>query len=320
MSQETFSPVVALDIREGVAHPVTTPWPEAIGAAGYRWIHLDLTAPVSQDWLQAHLPQIVWRSLTEAETRPRCEQIDPGLLVNLRVANLDPTTVVEDMVSIRIWVADGCIITTRRRRTKAMEEFRQMVESGSAPTSTGDFLNKLAFGITRQIETVALDLQDTTDTMEESILSGDTPASTELAALRLTVIKLRRYANPQREALEELAALAETDFGPDVALHLNETANRTRRVVEELDAIRDRLAALQDQIEAEHTKILGRNSFILSVVAAIFLPLGFVTGLFGVNIAGMPGTDTPFAFWILTGACAISACLLALIFRFARWW
>ncbi|WP_345742108.1 CorA family divalent cation transporter [Vibrio nigripulchritudo] len=43
---------------------------------------------------------------------------------------------------------------------------------------------------------------------------------------------------------------------------------------------------------------MNKNSYFLSIVAGIFLPAGFFTGLLGVNIAGMPGTDNPYAFLI----------------------
>jgi zinc transporter len=55
------------------------------------------------------------------------------------------------------------------------------------------------------------------------------------------------------------------------------------------------------------------------VVAAIFLPLGFLTGLFGVNVAGMPGTEATIAFWLLTGASVVSGIALFVVFKYSKW-
>ncbi len=41
---------------------------------------------------------------------------------------------------------------------------------------------------------------------------------------------------------------------------------------------------------------MNRNTYLFSVIAGIFLPAGFFTGLLGVNIGGIPGTESPFAF------------------------
>lgn len=100
---------------------------------------------------------------------------------------------------------------------------------------------------------------------------------------------------------------------------LSETANRTTRTVEALDATHDRLLATQDHLDILHASALGRNSYLLSVVAAIFLPLGFLTGLFGINVGGMPGVETPMGFWIVTGGSAVIGIALFAIFRFSKW-
>ena len=98
-----------------------------------------------------------------------------------------------------------------------------------------------------------------------------------------------------------------------------EAADRTTRIVEELDAARDRLSAMQDHMDTRQAARFGRNSYILSAIAALFLPLGFLTGLFGVNVAGMPGADSPMAFWQLTGVCVVIGIALWLFLRWKRW-
>jgi zinc transporter len=59
--------------------------------------------------------------------------------------------------------------------------------------------------------------------------------------------------------------------------------------------------------------------YILSVIAAVFLPLGFLTGLLGINVAGLPGAETP---WAFAAVCAILAVLAGLelwLLRRLKW-
>jgi len=89
--------------------------------------------------------------------------------------------------------------------------------------------------------------------------------------------------------------------------------------VEGLAANHDRLMAAQDHLDTQQANQIGRNGYILSIVAAIFLPLGFLTGLFGMNVAGLPGTEWPLAFAALSGAMIAVAIALIVWFRAKGW-
>lgn len=319
MTRSSLSPVAAFDISDGVSHPVSESWPRPQVADGYRWLHLDLAAAETARWVHEHLPPISAHALTQAETRPRCDRHEDGLILNLRGVNLNPDSSPEDMVSLRMWITAKAVVSARMRKVWAADEIRVQAEAGTAPDSVGAFLVALVVGLTSRIETVSLDLEERTDALEDQVFDGDRPDPAVLAGLRQAVIKMRRFIHPQREAVVALSQIEDWVIGREERAQLHESANRTRRIVEELDATRERLQALQDQLEAERAQALSRHSQILSVVAAIFLPLGFLTGLFGVNVAGMPGIDNAAAFWWLAGISLVLGLGLFLIFKIADW-
>ncbi|MEM7509204.1 MAG: zinc transporter ZntB [Pseudomonadota bacterium] len=316
---DELRPLAAFDVTDGTPSPISSSWPDIAASADYRWLHLDLADRGLRPWVEAHLPEIAAGALLQRETRPRCERLGDGLILNLRGVNLNPEADPEDMVSLRMWVTGSAIVSARIRRIWVVDAMRQAAEAGSAPATVGAFLAELTHGLTDRIETVSLDLEEQTDELEDLGADGGMVMPDRISQLRQSVIKMRRFINPQREAINTLASLDRWIFTSDELALLRETSNRTRRIVEELDATRDRLSALQDHVDADRTAALSRNSYVLSIVAAIFLPLGFLTGLFGVNVAGMPGTETPSAFWLLTGASALVGVLLFAIFKFARW-
>jgi zinc transporter len=96
-------------------------------------------------------------------------------------------------------------------------------------------------------------------------------------------------------------------------------AKGTARIVEELDASYDRLGVLQDHLDGQIAERQNAASYVLSVVAAIFLPLGFLTGLFGVNVGGMPGMNSSIAFAILCISMVAIGALLWYLFRRIKW-
>ena len=155
-------------------------------------------------------------------------------------------------------------------------------------------------------EPVVATLNETVDRMEEDVLAGHPNRAfrVELAELRRTAIVLRRFMFPQRDALstleiEDLEWLTEKGRA-----RIREATDRIIRLSEELDAIRDRAIVVHDQVVEARGEVMNRSMLVLSVVAAIFLPLGLLTGLLGINVGGIPGEHTSWAFWAV---CALLA-------------
>tara|TARA_R110002124_G_scaffold249097_2_gene414229 strand:+ start:125 stop:1087 length:963 start_codon:yes stop_codon:yes gene_type:complete len=319
MEVPRVKPLAAFEVTGGSTKSIEPNGAAFRGPEGYRWVHLDLGDAQTKPWLKQHLPEIAARALWQSETRPRCERLADGLILNLRGVNLNPGSDPEDMVSLRMWVTKDTIVSARVRKVWAMDAIRTAADKGTAPTTVGRFLADLTHAITSRIETVSLGLEEATDEYEEAVSEGTVLPPDKLGRLRQALIKMRRFINPQREAITNLATLENWIFSPEELALLRESSNRTRRIVEELDATRDRLAALQEHIDADRVHALGRNSYLLSIVAAIFLPLGFLTGLFGVNVAGMPGVTEPLAFWFLVGASVLVGIALYLMFKLTRW-
>lgn len=321
MTSKDIKSICAFDVRDHQVDAVHEAWPSLAPAKGanYRWLHFDLAEPMLESWAKEHLPAVAAAALLQTETRPRCDRHDDGIILNLRGVNLNPGSNPEDMVSLRMWITSTSIVSARVRKVWALDEIRQQAEKGLAPANVSAFLSALIFGLSKRIETVSIEIEDETDEIEEGLLGSGATSIEDIGDLRRTIIKMRRFVNPQRDAIEALISTNDGLVHEDVIAQIGEAANRTRRTVEELDSTRDRLVAMQDQLVANRANALGRNSYLLSVIAAIFLPLGFLTGLFGVNVGGMPGLEAPYAFWMLSLASLLAGIACYVVFRLSKW-
>jgi len=315
-----ITPICAFDVMpDGRAIPAPDTLPTASEQAAYRWLHFDLNDPNLKNWVGTHVSPIAGAALLQSETRPRCDIHEDGIILNLRVVNANPGQDADDMVSLRLWVSKNLIISARIRKVFAVDDLRQAAETGAAPGTVSGFLNQLTEAITARIEKTTVELGDATDQLEDEAEDSTQNDSPTLAQLRKSVIKFRRYIGPQREAMWAMVETETGIFNKAARLRLRETANRVTRSVEELDSIRDRLTVLQDHLATQHASLQARNSHVLSIVAAIFLPLGFLTGLFGVNVAGMPGIDWPYAFAALAGGTLVLGILVYAVLKQLKW-
>lgn len=291
----------------------------ACPSAGWRWLHFNRLAAETRDWLENHsgLDETVISALLQSETRPRCASYEDGLLLNLRGINHNPGAEPEDMISVRIWAANTIVISMRSYPVKAIHEVRQETASGDTATSPGGLVVCIAERLVDNIEPVVEQLKEEADEFEELLLSGKErlpPAA--LAEFRRTILMLRRYILPQREAMAQLQKEGRTLFDDDHQIHLRETADRITRIAEELDSIRDRAAVLQDQVAGQRQETLNQRLLALSIISAFFLPLTFLTGLLGMNLAGIPFAHET---WSFGAVVALSFALGAGLLVFLKW-
>ena len=64
---------------------------------------------------------------------------------------------------------------------------------------------------------------------------------------------------------------------------------------------------------------MNARMYVLSVVAVVFLPLGFLTGLVGVNLGGIPGIENSQGFIIFIGVLMVVVIMQVLVFRWKKW-
>jgi zinc transporter len=262
----------------------------------------------------------VTEALLEVGTRPRSVVSESGVLAIFRGVNCNPGADPEDMVAMRMFVTEQRVITMRRNRLMAVQDIHEALRSGNGPTTAGEFFVSVVDRITERIGEIVADIEDRVAEVEDTIVSAQSAElRPRLSELRRQSISLRRYIAPQRDMLarlvhERIAWLSEPD-----RILLREVAERTARYVEDIDAARERALIAQEELNNRLSEQMNRAMYTLSIVAAIFLPLGLLTGLLGINVGGIPGTESPWAFMIVTVFLVVLAIVLIAWFKKLKW-
>lgn len=306
--------------RDGSAKKLKTGDPiTPTASVAYHWVHIDLDLEGARDWIVKSIDNVVAEALTPEDTRPRYSQHGDGVLLSFRGVNLNAGSDPEDMISIRLWVTKELIVTVRYRRLAAVVAIREALERGAGPSTVGRFLSRLADGMTDRMAPIVDGISEEVDDLEERSLESASGLRDRLTELRRKTIVLRRYIGPQRDALARLGSDETGIMEARDKANLREVIDQVTRLVEEMDAVRERCGVLSDQIADQRAEEMNRNMMVLSVVAAIFLPLGFITGLLGINVGGIPGTESPYAFFIVCLIMSMIGGGITLLFRRLKW-
>ncbi|MGQ4002782.1 zinc transporter ZntB [Francisellaceae bacterium CB299] len=287
------------------------------------WTHLDANHSDTRTWLNKEInfldPYIVDALLAE-ETRPRFMQINDGMLIILRGMNPSSNDTPEDMISIRLWIEKHRIISIRKRSLNLLENIVDNIENNKGPKNSADFITTLIAQLCNRMEPVLMDLDDRIIDIEEQVVDkADLSLREAVIEVRKQAIIFRRYIIPQRDAIEQLRLSSLTWLGSPHKRFLVEIYNHVLRYVEDLEEARERAQVVKDELSNALSDRLNRNMYFLSIVAAIFLPLSFLTGLLGINVGGIPGAGNTNAFWIFSVGLLIIVALQVYLFKRFKW-
>ncbi len=278
------------------------------------WIHLDRTAARARCWLEqdSGLNSFLCETLLSDESRPRCTVFPEGTLLILRGVNLNPGEDPDDMISLRLWITPCRIISLRRMKVNAIDDVREALLGHRGPTTLGGLVVMIIERLIDNMEPVLDELEDFMSELEDIVMEADAHLRGRISNCRRQVITLRRHIAPQRDALAFLTVEEMKWLTQQQRWHLRESIDQIIRYVENLDMLRERATVLQDTLLNHLSEQLNRNMYLLSIVTTLFLPLSFMTGLLGINVGGIPGSNSPIAFVIV--------CALMLAGGFFEYW
>ena len=291
-------------------------------AGGVVWMHLCRNRPGVYEWLQDQLgiPEPTAELLTSDATRPRAFREGDALVATLRGINFNPGAQPEDMVSMQLWSDGKRLITLRRAPLQTPRDVLAAIDRGTGPGDAGAIITQLTEAMVARMNQSIVDMNDHIDALEEQDMDDDPEDMLDrIADIRRNCLALKRHMGPQHVAMERMSRDAPGWFEDHDRREIAETIDRLRRYLDDIDVSKESAVVLMDELRARALASNERATYMLTIVAGIFLPLGFLTGLLGINVGGMPGTQDSDAFWWVTAACLAIIVLLMAIFKKLKW-
>lgn len=284
------------------------------------WLHLVRNAPGVYEWLQSAfgIPEPTAELLTSDATRPRAFREGNTLVATLRGINFNPGAEPEDMVSMQLWSDGNRLITLRRDPLQTPRDTLAEIDRGTGPLDSGAIITSLTENMVARMNASIVDMNDHIDLLEDADQDADPEATlAKIASIRRNCLALQRHMGPQHVAFEAISRDAPDWFEDHDRREIAETIERLRRYLDDIDISKESAVVLMDELRTRALASADRTNYILTIVAAIFLPLTFLTGLLGINVGGMPGVDSGNAFWIVVGLCL--GIFIAQVVFFWKW-
>lgn len=296
--------------------------PEFQAASGY-WVHFLVEHPQLHTWLkeQSAVDKLLVEAMLSHKVRPRLVEHKDSALLILRVADTLEASEHEELRSLRIYTDANRVISTSLYPLPVIQELILEWKGKTCKNLqlTDLFIDLIVRSI-KGVEAILEDVEDRTDLFEKRVLGVEkNPEEEEIASLAIDTLQLRRYLSPQREVLSKLKESEVPWLEGGKKRRVRESYERVCRQLDEVEVLRDRTKIIRDRISSYIAEQVSYRLYIFSVIAAIFLPLSFLTGLLGVNLNGIPGAHQEWGFFAFCGLLTILSFFMFLAFRRLRW-
>lgn len=156
------------------------------------------------------------------------------------------------------------------------------------------FLKNLTDNFSEHITELHDEILDIENKLLDNVITDRAP----LILIRKRLTLLRRFLAPIKEIVYRLSNESHVLLNSENHINFHEVSEALRREIEELDLCISRTAIVSEELNNLLTDSMNKRIYAMSIITIIFMPATLITGLFGINLAGMPGAETKTAFTI----------------------
>jgi magnesium transporter len=261
--------------------------------------------------------------IVHVDQRPKVESYDDHLFIVLRLPHQDPGFFTEQL---SIVLGRGFVLTFQEREGDCFDPVRDRLRQTGSPIR-GRSSDYLAY---RLIDTlidsyfpILERLGERIEDLEEHVLAAPAPArATAIHRARRQLLELRRVLWPQREVASRLAREELPGIDPANRVFLRDCADHAFQLLDMVEVQRELAASLLDLHLSGLSARMNEIMKLLTIIATIFIPLGFIAGLYGMNFDpdispyNMPELEWRFGYvYALALMAAVAFGLLGLFYR-----
>jgi len=289
---------------------------------------LDLTDPSHDDLTHLHelfgFHPLALEDSEHFDQRPKLDNYGDHVFLVFYGAWRHPGDDVAPLSEVHLFISGQYVVTIHHDPLPALDIQREQLE-GQVLHSEQFLLYRILDALTDSFFPILAELDDEIDDLESAVLADPTDEQLQrLFALKRELVTMRKVVTPQRDlfarAVDQVAELPgleldERDYFRDIYDHLI-------RISDLIDSYRDLLSGATDLYLSTVSNRQNDVMKQLTVIATIFLPLGFITGFFGMNFGYLVNhlISPSWTFWAIGLGSMVATILGLLVFFRRRGW
>ncbi|MBO6717795.1 MAG: magnesium/cobalt transporter CorA [Rhizobiaceae bacterium] len=292
-------------------------WVDVIGLAD-----LELIAAIGELF---EMDPLAIEDVANTDQRPKVDVYDGHPLIVVHMFDGKSVTSKEQFAIV---FDKTHVVTFQERPGDCLEPVRKRLEAPTgrirkrgAPYLVYAILDTILDAYFPLLEAIGEELED----LEDRITFDPRPNDvTDLHAIKRQLLTVKRALWPSREML---SALSREELGlipRDISQYLRDTYDHSVQLIDVTETYRELATGLLDLYLSSVSTKMNEVMKVLTIISTIFIPLGFLAGIWGMNFdpgraGNMPELDLPYAYPMALGLMAVIAIGLLIVFRLKRW-
>lgn len=237
--------------------------------------------------------------------RPKLEEYTDYLQAVIKLLSIDT---VEDTIEYEqlTFILKGNVLVTFQEKTgDVFNSVRNRIKEakGSVRKKGADYLLYALLDLVVDHYFTILDIfSEKLEDLETELLNNpDKNTLNKLHGLRRETLLLRRTIYPLREMVGKFEKLEEPIINSDIKVFIRDLYDHTVKVIENIEVLRDMTTGLLDLYMNSTSNKMNEIMKVLTIMSAIFIPLTFIAGVYGMNFINMPELQTKNGYFIVLG-------------------
>jgi len=290
------------------------------------WINIDgihQADIIKQIGQSFRIHPLTLENIMNTDQRPKIEYFPNYIYIALKMIYWDENEQETAIEHISLILTGHTVISFQEREGDVFNSVRERIKNkaGKIRKSGADYLiYTLLDSIVDQYFLIMEKLGDKTELLEDALINQPSPKNLQIIHQgKRNLIFLRNAVWPLREVISKLEKDESKLIQKNTKLFLRDIYDHTIQVIETVETLRDMISGLLDIYLSSVSNKMNEIMKVLTIIATIFIPLTFLTGIYGMNFEYMPELSWKWSYPIILSVMFLIGLGMYFFFKKKNW-
>jgi magnesium transporter len=266
---------------------------------------------------------LVLEDILNTDHRPKLEDFENHIFFVLKMLYIDEKSKEIHSEQVSFILGKNFVLSFQESVGDVFHSIRERIRNGKGRIRKmgADYLLYILFdAIVDNYFNILERIGERVESMDEDLISNPTPTTLqEIYHLKREMIYLRKSVWPLREVISSLLRDESRLIKKDTHIFIRDLYDHTIQVIDTIETFRDMVSGMVDMYMSSMSNKTNEVMKVLTIFAAIFIPLTFIAGIYGMNFEYMPELSIPLAYPLVWVVIIIVSITLILYFKHRKW-